>query len=152
MRLTFKQQAAIDSGGILRQFFTKIFEGFIDGNSEFCLFEGLPNHLVPIQNSDTCLSEIFVYVGKVISHSISQGGPGFPYLAKSCFDYLATSSIKQAAYDASKDDVPHTGVRAYIEQVGSAFKSIQCIFYKYLQFAMSNVCKRKKLLTVCFAL
>ena len=39
------------------------------------------------------MSGMFEMVGKMIAHSLVQGGPGFPCLALPCFYYLVTGDI-----------------------------------------------------------
>ena len=117
LKISFKNQAAVDAGGPLRQFFSSIFDQLTEPTSIYVLFEGSPYRLVPVHNSETCLSEIFVYVGKIIAHSVCQGGPGFSYFSSSVFTYLRTGSIQMAACEVELEDVPHLGYKSYISQV-----------------------------------
>ena len=42
------------------------------------LFTGPPNRVTPLYRSDNLLTNIFETIGKMVSHSLVQGGPGFP--------------------------------------------------------------------------
>ena len=42
-------------------------------------------------------------IGKIIVHSIVQGGPGFPFFSPAVFYYLATGSVEEAIQHLSID-------------------------------------------------
>ena len=98
-RVVFSNQPGVDAGGLLRHFYSSIFAELTNEKlSNYRLFEGDPFLMVPISSSETCLSEIFVIVGKIIAHNICQGGQGFPYLKGFChrkktFDMLFPSKF-----------------------------------------------------------
>ncbi len=82
----------MDSGGVLRQFYSDLFEGLVDGKL-MVIFEGEANRKVPSYRPNAVMSGLLEMVGKMISHSIAQGGPGFPFLALPCHYYLVTADI-----------------------------------------------------------
>ncbi|XP_015759324.1 PREDICTED: uncharacterized protein LOC107338599 [Acropora digitifera] len=59
----------------------------------------------------------------MISHSLVQGGPGFPYLAPSIFWYLATGDLQTALGKASCADVQNNDLIKYIEKISDASDS-----------------------------
>ena len=47
---------------------------------------------VPVYNSDILLCGIMKFIGIIIVHSLLQGGPGFPFLSKAIYWYVATGN------------------------------------------------------------
>lgn len=98
--------------GLLRQFYTSSINKISDS-----LFEGKPGKLVPKCDANTCLSEIYVVVGKMISHNIAQKCAGFPLLSEACFRYLCTGSLKDASIYINVDEVASSQYEYYIKEV-----------------------------------
>ena len=71
LRITFRGQPAIDSGGVLRQFYSDLFEGLVQGKL-LLLFEGEEAHKVPSYQPQAVMSGMFEMVGKIIAHSLVQ--------------------------------------------------------------------------------
>lgn len=71
-----------------RQFYTDLFKGIIDGEL-MLFFEGENNAKIPGYQPETAMSGMIEMVGKIISYSLVQGGPGLPYLALPCFFQLS---------------------------------------------------------------
>ena len=61
--------------------------------------------MLPIFTSETCLSKIFIVIGKIISHNICQGGEGFPYLTPSVYNYIVCGNIKEAIMSVKMEEV-----------------------------------------------
>ena len=101
-----ERSPGVDAGGLLRQFYSSFFG---EVSNPYCsntrLFEGEAPYFLPISTAETCLSEIFVVIGKMISHYICQGGEGFPALAPSVYKYLQTGSVKDSLLDLSIKEV-----------------------------------------------
>ena len=112
LRLSFCGQTGIDAGGLLRQFYTSSINKISDS-----LFEGKPEKLVPKCDANTCLSEIYVVVGKMISRNIAQKCAGFPLLSEACFRYLCTGSLKDASIYINVDEVASSQYEYYIKEV-----------------------------------
>jgi hypothetical protein len=111
LRVTFDEQPAIDGGGVLRQFYTDLFSIFVD---EKMMFVGEYNRKCPTHSPQMVFSGLLEIVGKIIAHSIAQGGPGFPFLSLPCYYYLATGDVISAMAYCDPWDVPD-------------FESRQCI-------------------------
>ena len=88
LRIAYEGQPAIDGGGVLRQFYTDLFKGIIDGEL-MLLFEGENNAKIPSYQPKTAMSGMIEMVGRIISYSLVQGGPGLPCLALPCFFQLS---------------------------------------------------------------
>lgn len=75
-------EPAVNTGGVLQQAFTDVFAKIANGNSCLCLFRGIDaSRLTPVYSSEHVLTGVFEVLGKMIAHSLIQGGPGFPFLA-----------------------------------------------------------------------
>ena len=116
LRISYQGQPAIDSGGVLRQFYSDLFEGLVGGKL-MLLFEGDSNCKVPSYQPQAVLSGMFEMVGKMIAHSLAQGGPGFPCLALPCFYYLVTGDVMCAFAYCDFWDVPDSSARNVVSQV-----------------------------------
>ena len=69
--------------------------------------------------AETCLSEIFIVIGKIIAHNICQGGRGFPFLAPSVFEYVIHGNIREAVMSVKMEEVASPIYKHFIEEVGS---------------------------------
>ena len=116
LQISYTSQPAVDSGGVLRQFYSDLFEGLADGKLTV-IFEGEPNRKVPSYRPNVVMSGLLEMLGKIISHSIAQGGPGFPFLAIPCYYYLVTADIMCAMAYSGAWDIPDTAARNIVLQV-----------------------------------
>ena len=116
LRVTYTSQPAIDSGGVLRQFYSDVFEELAAGKP-IELFEGEFTRKVPSYRPHAVMSGLLEMVGKIIAHSIAQGGPGFPYLAKPCYYYLVTGDALCAMAYCDVWDIPDIQNRNIVHQV-----------------------------------
>ena len=100
-------EPAIDTegGGVLRQAFTDVFHEIASGESYLRLFTGHSQRLTTIYSSEHVLPGVFEVLGKLITHSLVQGGPGFPFLAPAIYWYVATGDLSEAVARASCLDI-----------------------------------------------
>ena len=120
LRIIFQGQPAIDSGGVLRQFYSNLFEGLVQGKL-LLLFEGKEAHKVPSYQPQAVMSGMFEMVDKMTAHSLVQGGPGFPCLALPCFCYLVTGDVMCAFAYCDIWDIPHPISRNIVLQVHAQY-------------------------------
>ena len=120
LRITYQGQPAIDSGGVMRQFYSDLFEGLVEGKL-MVLFEGENAHKVPSYQPQAVMSGMFEMVGKMIAHSLVQGGPGFPCLALPCFYYLVTGDVMCAFAYCDVWDIPDPFSRNIVMQVNAQY-------------------------------
>ena len=120
LRIAYRSQLAIDSGGVLRQFFSDLFEK-IDEGKLMVLFEGEIGRRVPTYRPHVVMSGLLEMVGKMIAHSLVQGGPGFPFLANPCYYYLVTGDIMCAMAYSDAWDIPDTHARIVVLKVCNRF-------------------------------
>ena len=118
IKVQFRKQPGVDSGGMLRQAFCALFN--LAANNQFLclrLFTGPPNRVTPVYSSEHILTGIFEVLGKMISHSLVQGGPGFPYLAPAVYWYVATGDLGEAIDKASIFDIIDPDLLGFVERV-----------------------------------
>lgn len=116
VRVSFNGQPAVDTGGVKRQFFSNLFEKFVE-STDLKLFEGPPSRLLFSYNQHAFSSGIIKLFGTIVGHCIIQGCGGFPYLAESSYHYLATGDVTQAMDYATIADVYDVDALDYIKQV-----------------------------------
>ena len=116
LRVSFNDQLAIDTGGVLREFFSTVKEKFIS-EGVFKMFEG-PHQRLLFNYEQSChAAEIPKILGKLVAHSLVHGCGGFPHLAPAHYYYIATGDIQQAAAYASVCDVYDTEKRDILDKV-----------------------------------
>lgn len=96
-----------------RIFFLKILQG--DGGLQ--IFQGPSDRVIPTYRSSTILSGTFELFGKVIAHSLVQGGPGFPYLCPTLYWYIATGDLQQVTARLTCVDVQDPVLTEYVKKV-----------------------------------
>ena len=104
IRVLLHGSPAIDTGGVRRQVFTRVFEAFAN-NEVFRLFEGSDNHLRPIATAEARSSGLLKILGSMIAHSICEDGIGFPYLSPTCYHYIIGGEDRALQF-ASTEDLP----------------------------------------------
>ena len=118
MNVQYRGQSAIDTGGVLRQFFTDVFMHMVTGCEDVPpLFEGPINRKLPICSAGTVVSGVFELVGKIIAHGIIQAGVGMPCFSPASFKYLVTNDLSEAINFVTIDDVTNPTIKHYIDKV-----------------------------------
>lgn len=137
LRVVYKGQPAADTGGVICQFYTQLLQ---EMSQQF--FQG-DTFKTPIYNSNMVVSGIMKLVGTVITHSILQGGPGFPVFSPSVYHYLATGDFDAAVQKISVNDCT-VSTKHFIDQA-----SILVVTYtlwplvqnnRYIQYMESCKC------------
>eukprot|EP00112_Aurelia_sp_Birch-Aquarium-sp1_P007139 Seg1779.3 transcript_id=Seg1779.3/GoldUCD/mRNA.D3Y31 product="G2/M phase-specific E3 ubiquitin-protein ligase" protein_id=Seg1779.3/GoldUCD/D3Y31 len=108
-------EQGIDAGGPRREFFQLLANKL--ASTEVGLFEGISNSLLPVMSSSSLRLGHFKIVGKVIAHSIANGGIGFQLLAEPVYTYLTVGSAEDCLPSCSIDLVPDTDARELIEEI-----------------------------------
>ena len=89
LRIVYTGQPAVDTGGVMRQFYTELLaqiaKTFFEGE-EYC---------IPVYNSSTVASGLMKLVGTIVVHSILQGGPGLPIFSPGIYNYLAGGNVDE---------------------------------------------------------
>ena len=96
VKISIRNQPAIDIGGVRRQFFAIVLE-HLAHNERYGLFEGLPCSLRPCYRATSLSSGLLTLVGTMVGHNILLDGQGFPYLSECCYYYIA-GQIEKARY------------------------------------------------------
>lgn len=133
LQITFANQPAIDTGGVSREFFDKVYAKFANGEDEaFHVFEGSCTRLLPTYNSRIVFSGIMEAIGKMIAHSIAQCGVGFSRLSPVCYWYIVYGDISKAISFAELSDV-------YDPEVANCLHKVCIRHGKYVRFqSISN--------------
>eukprot|EP00794_Sanderia_malayensis_P000786 gene786-76_t len=105
---------AINAGGLKRKFFQDVLDAILSGN-EMKLFEGCK--FAPVCSSTTLMSNVLEVVGKIVSHSIVEGGPPFAHLASPIYWYLITGSMESYMQHANILDVISAGIKYVVERI-----------------------------------
>ena len=116
----FRGQPGVDSGGLLRQAFTSVFEAIAQNKVPgLKLFTGQPTRLTPVYSGGNLLTQIFDTLGKMLAHSLVQDGPGFPYLAPAIYWYVATGDLNEGISRASAVDVVDEDLLMILDKVST---------------------------------
>lgn len=110
LRIKYKDQPAVDTGGVVRQFFTELLKLLT------CEFFHGDKYKSPIYNSQVVASGMMKLCGKIIVHSIMQGGPGMPIFSPSIYYYLATGDSEAAVERVTIQDCSMR-IQSYISKV-----------------------------------
>ena len=110
LRIRFKGQPAVDTGGVTREFFTKLFQVICE-----MFFQG-GKFKIPVYSADIVASGLMRYFGTMIVHSILQGGPGFPVFSPSVYCYIATGNVDAAMAKMNYGDCSET-IKHFIDKV-----------------------------------
>lgn len=130
LKIRYRKQAAVDTGGVLRQFYTDVWTNLLEGSD--CLpplFEGKERRKLPSFNSGIIMSGVIKYVGKMFAHSICQEGIGFTHLAPAAYWYMATGDATIANRYVSVEDAVSPQVQEYIEKVYKRHSKIVFMFF-----------------------
>ena len=80
LRVDVANRPVIDEGGVRRQFFNSVIESL-----KSSMFEGPPVRVRPIFKLSSISSGALYALGKIVGHSITLDGQGFPYLSPPCY-------------------------------------------------------------------
>ena len=71
LQITLDNQPAVDTGGVRRQVYSRVFQNFAN-NETVCLFDGPLHNLRPTCSAEARSSGLFKILGSMIAHSICQ--------------------------------------------------------------------------------
>ena len=126
IKIQFRREPAIDNGELLRQAYEDAFLALAKGDAGLKMFQGPYERLVPIYRSDNVLNGVFEVLGKMVAHSMIQGGPGFPYLSPVVYWYVATGDLQQGIARASVLDISDGILEDYVTRVSVTFSFFPC--------------------------
>ena len=111
IRVQYKNQPAIDVGGVRRQFFNDPTKAIT--SASFRLLEGSDTTC----NSTSVHSGLMEVLGRLIGNGILQSSVGFPYFAPPVYRYIATGDVHKSLCYATVDDVRDEVAKEYMEKV-----------------------------------
>ena len=116
LKVIFKNQPAIDAGGVRRQFFLRLFRELSNPNHVLHLFEGNPRGLLPVCRTDTAISKVFEHIGKMIGYAITHGFRPLR-LSKAVYHYIIHGDIDAALPYVTISDVATGVTKHFVEEV-----------------------------------
>jgi len=119
LRVIIENGPGIDAGGLTRHMFDVVFQMLRKSDGENRYFEGERFSLLPICSSRTALSEIFIYIGKIIGHALLHGIRVIQIPTVAYF-YIATQDITQCLEYLDADDVSCEAVKHYVNEIINA--------------------------------
>ena len=123
VRISIRNQPAVDTGGIRRQFFFVVFQKL--SSETVGIFDGLPNRLRPAYKASTLASGVLSTIGTMIAHSFLLDGQGFPYMAEYCYYYIA--GCYELALSCVTIEDTSANVKAILNQV--SFDNVITMYY-----------------------
>ncbi|XP_022780115.1 uncharacterized protein LOC111321486 isoform X1 [Stylophora pistillata] len=133
IKVQINGEPAVDTGGLLRQVFTDVFAELASGSSCLRLFRGMLARLTPVYSTEHLLTGVFKVLGKMIAHSLIQGGPGFPYLTPGIYWYIATGDLSEAVGRSSFVDIGDSELAGFVERL--QYKISQSRIPKYHHYS-----------------
>eukprot|EP00112_Aurelia_sp_Birch-Aquarium-sp1_P024189 Seg752.11 transcript_id=Seg752.11/GoldUCD/mRNA.D3Y31 product="tRNA uracil-O 2-methyltransferase" protein_id=Seg752.11/GoldUCD/D3Y31 len=114
-RVKFLGEEGIDAGGPRKEFFQLLANKI--ASIEVSLFEGNPSGLLPVMKGSALRLGHLKIAGKIIAHSIANGGVGFPFLAEPIYSYLVTESEEDSLPLCTIAMVSDTEARDIIQKI-----------------------------------
>ena len=100
VRVTFVGEAAVDSGGPLREYLNLLMTSISHNNS---FFSGEYTHRVPAHNVVELEKKSFFHIGAIFALSLIHGGPSPSFLAPPVADYIFSEIL---SVHVTVDDIP----------------------------------------------
>lgn len=119
VRVVFEGEPAVDGGGPKREYFTLLLQSLLSPSAPIRLFEGRESFIMPMHNMDAIRAGMFKVAGRMITTSVTNGGPGFPVLSPVLYKYLVTPTgdIDKILSEITKDDVVDWNIVEAVERV-----------------------------------
>ena len=117
LKVHFTGQPGVDASGLTRQLYTMFFGKLCNTTFSNHLFEGESKNKVPVCRTYTCLSEIFVYVGVIIAHALSQGCRPPLHLSSAAYHYIVTGKIEEVLEHINVSSLASPGVKHFVKEV-----------------------------------
>ena len=99
-----------DTGGTRREFFHLLIHEIFRSS----LFQGYPNHTVPLHNVEAVASNKFCTIGKMLATCIVQGGEAPVCFSKAVADYLVYDEV---CSPVCLDDIADKEVQESLQKV-----------------------------------
>lgn len=116
VRVVFKDQPAVDSGGPRKEMYSLVYEK-LASSTVYKLFEGQAGCLMPFYNASNVFSGMMKTLGKMIAHSIVQCGIGLPVFSPVCYWYLISGNVSKALAYANLTDIRDPDAAVLTERV-----------------------------------
>ena len=131
--INFVGEEGIDAEGLTKEFCALMMTNLQKGKGGYMLFEGAPDHLVPVISEEYYQSGFFRYAGQLIAMSILHGGLGMVGLARSLATFMVTDDIELGSCHLTIEDVPDYPTQEALSEVIINFFVIYLFIYKLCQ-------------------
>ena len=111
LRVLYQGQPAVDTGGVIRQFFSQLLQVICE-----MFFKGTSLYKSPVYSADVVASGMMKYIGTIIVHSILHCGPGFPIFSPSLYCYLVSGDVDATMVMLNYNDCSDS-VKQFIDKV-----------------------------------
>ena len=118
--VAFKGEDGTDASGPTREYFHLCMSTVLSGDGSIRLFEGEKDHRMPIHCTESLDSQLFYYLGLMISHSFLHDGYPLVGISKAAVAYLITGSVDEALPHLTPNDILCLETREIIEEVSHA--------------------------------
>ena len=115
--INFVGEEGIDAEGLTKEFCALMMTNLQKGKGGYMLFEGAPDHLVPVISEEYYQSGFFRYAGQLIAMSILHGGLGMVGLARSLATFMVTDDIELGSCHLTIEDVPDYPTQEALSEV-----------------------------------
>lgn len=113
----FVGEAGMDADALTREFCHIVMSALKNGGGGIVLFEGEEDHLLPVHCADYIASEYFIYVGKMIAHSVLHSGKGFVGLSRAISEFIVTNDLERSMLKLIVNDIPDLDIRESLAKV-----------------------------------
>ena len=112
VNIIFVGEEAVDAGGPKREFFHLALEALANDGQ---IFQGPSDRRSFVHNIQAVAHKKFFYAGMLVALSLANGGPGFPCLAESVFNYLCYGLGPKVQPEMK--DLPDLEMKGKLEEV-----------------------------------
>lgn len=124
VRVKFEDEAGVGIGPV-RSYFSMVMSllenGFNlqlhTGQSKSVVFEGAPDHKLPMVNPLLRQTGFFEAVGKMIGHSALHGGPPMYGISNAAIHFWCSNNVREEAFVIEIEDVNDIQLREIVEKV-----------------------------------
>ncbi|XP_028407185.1 uncharacterized protein LOC114529572 [Dendronephthya gigantea] len=118
----FIGEEGMDASGPTKEYFHLTMQTLMSGDLRISMFEGKPDHLLPLHSTEAVESNLFFYAGRMIAHSFLHQGFPFVGMAMPVVTYIITGSIEEGIPQITFDDLPDLIIKDTLHRVMTADK------------------------------
>ena len=139
--INFVGEEGIDAEGLTKEFCALMMTNLQKGKGGYMLFEGAPDHLVPVISKEYYQSGFFRYAGQLIAMSILHGGLGMVGLARSLATFMVTDDIELGSCHLTIEDVIYLFI--YLQTLPNDWVSSKALFDTTSNFCTTVILSKR---------